>query len=410
MNEFNKSLLLVLIASAVSTYSYGMLPGDEDMKQAEAFAKEQEAKAARTAEAQVHSAPAATSEGSASPLAQVLPGEVRPEAPLSPRKKSELETTVYKDSSTAAPASESRTSSPKPAVHPDFHPLITTGERDKLGIDSAGHVIPGSEKTATLPIVTSEGTASPTPSSPRESDDGGYVSASDGRSREGSRIKEPAPARPGEVEAGKKIDSALAREHSATPPVEESMVRKHDDNKAAGVGLPPASSRSTITFAEKDLKKCTSGSGQARHEDGTEAIEKATALETGERSADRTASPGVCAGAAPDLGEKDVAAGSAAAQKDSLLEKIKRNKLKTFAIILALAEAADLTQAFFLKTTKEELKDKTLVQKAKLVAQKTYTAKLIGAAKDGLMNRVVPGILDLKQKAQNYINKKTQTT
>ncbi len=94
---------------------------------------------------------------------------------------------------------------------------------------------------------------------------------------------------------------------------------------------------------------------------------------------------------------------------DSFVAKMKRNNLKAFAVIFALAEAADFAQAFFLKTTKEELQDKTLVQKAKLIAQKTYTAALLGVAKDGLMNKVVPGILDLKHKAQDYLNKKKQT-
>ncbi len=99
----------------------------------------------------------------------------------------------------------------------------------------------------------------------------------------------------------------------------------------------------------------------------------------------------------------------AAGQRVSFIAKVKRNKLKTFALILALAEAADLTQAYFLKTTNEELKNKTLMQKAKLIASKTYTAKLLTAAKDGLKSRVIPGILDLKQKAQDYITKKKQT-
>ncbi len=84
------------------------------------------------------------------------------------------------------------------------------------------------------------------------------------------------------------------------------------------------------------------------------------------------------------------------------------NKLRVFAGIIVIAEAIDFAQAL-VKTTKEELQDKTVAQTALLIAQKTYTAKLLGAAKDGLKNRVVPGILDLKQKAQDYINKKKQT-
>lgn len=84
------------------------------------------------------------------------------------------------------------------------------------------------------------------------------------------------------------------------------------------------------------------------------------------------------------------------------------NKLRAFVGLIVIAEAVDFAQALC-KAKKEELQDKTVAQTAQLIAQKTYTAKLLGAAKNGLINRVVPGILDLKQKAQDYINKKKQT-
>jgi hypothetical protein len=106
-------------------------------------------------------------------------------------------------------------------------------------------------------------------------------------------------------------------------------------------------------------------------------------------------------------GNLDKERGARNVPQSSWMGTLGSNKLKAFAGFIVIAEVADLAQAWW--KTKEELYSKTLGQKAELIAQKTYTAKLLGAAKDGLMNRVVPGILDLKQKAQDYLNKKKQT-
>lgn len=76
--------------------------------------------------------------------------------------------------------------------------------------------------------------------------------------------------------------------------------------------------------------------------------------------------------------------------------------------LIMVAEAVDFAYALC-KTTKEELQDKTVAQTAQLIAQKTYTAALLKAAKNRLENQVIPGILDLKQKALAYYNKKKQT-
>jgi hypothetical protein len=439
MNEFKRNLLIVLIAGVVSTYSYGMaaLIGEEDAKRMKDFASGQGTTSSTDAAPAPSTtvAPQATAEGLKSPSEGVLPGEVKRAASPAPRVKTELETTVRHGDS---PAAETTAAPSSPRA--------------------------GSPKPAAPPSASSERTASPTPSSPRDSD--GYVSASDGRSREGSVIKEPAPARPSasvdEFAAGreqfrarkaaaaaaKPVAKATSEEITAesssekgesasrefSGPVEESMLRTRDEkpvatDSAAGVGLSPAPA--TVTFAEPDpsasaaqLKEAVEEIGgsvnteklahvaQAR-KDATPSVDMSASAKSEKRkTADGSLSeenssdsesgtwapaPSSLASAAP-VPAADVPAGSAAAQKDSLLAKIKRNKLKTFAIILALAEAADLTQAFFLKTTKEELQDKTLMQKAKLVAQKTYTAKLLGAAKDTALN--------LKQHFKTFLHKK----
>ncbi len=161
----------------------------------------------------------------------------------------------------------------------------------------------------------------------------------------------------------------------------------------------------TLSYGmDKDgFKPSRSAQRRARKKVNKEAVAQA------EHQAIRSDAPNASGDAVLSSAKPVPAENSAAVQSASLFAKIKRNKSKTFALILALAEASDFAQAYFLKTTNEELKDKTFMQKAQLIAQKTYTAKLLGAAKEGLVNRVVPGILDLKQKAQDYINKKKQT-
>lgn len=404
MNEFTRSLLLVLIASAVSTSSYGMghavLIGEEDAKRMETVTP-----AAAPVITTVVLQP--TPEGSRSPLEGVLPGEVKRAASPAPREKSVLETTVRHGDSSVAPS----------------------------GADAAAHSNAGLIVAQPLPRAEA---GTPPPASPERVDspasssdsDREYVSAAEGGSgirknvsdselakqrtaatadefaqvrvqRGKGAVAEKHASREASAEipaaAGAKktaSNSGLTHERSATPPVEDAMLRSKDEksftpsaasvlpstklDSAAGVGLPAPEAR-----AASPERKPIPASMPAATDSFSHSFSPAPAV-------------GVRSAAAPDPLLDPVYL--PLPQKDSLLAKIKRNKLKIFAVILALVETADFAQAYFLKTTKDELKDKTLTEKAKLITQKTYTAALLGAAKDTALN--------LKQHFKTFLHKK----
>lgn len=404
MNEFKRSLLIVFIAGAMSTYSYAMLPSQEDMERAEAFARERAATtAAVPTPSTLTAAPVAGAEGLRSPSDQILPGAVPAAAP-SPREKSILEMTVYHaDASAAAASSDARTAFPNPTT-PLTHSRSNSSASSVSVSDCEFYDAP-SGRTSQSGSVIKE--AEPVPERARANNED-FVAAQERVRAKQSTAAQAAVGRSASAEihaAARVVDSkegTVSRDSSE--PIEEAILRSRDEKftpSAASV-LPIAKSDSDL--ATETALPASAAKPQPEYISGLTPVRDSSSTATVSLS-------DVSSQAVPvPVPAVDVPASDpAAAQKDSLLEKVKRNKLKTFALILALAEAADLTQAYFLKTTKEELQDKTFIQKAKLVAQKMYTAKLLNAAKNGLMDRVVPGILDLKQKAQDYINKKKQT-
>ena len=352
MNEFKRNLLIVLIAGAVSTYSYGMghavLIGEEDAKRLETVTP-----AAAPVITTVVLQP--TPEGSRSPLEGVLPGEVKRAASPAPREKSVLETTVRHGDSSVAPS----------------------------GADAAAHSNAGLIVAQPLPRAEA---GTPPPASPERVDspasssdsDREYVSAAEG----GSGIRKNVS----DSELPKRRLTATADEFAqGRAQVGKGAVAEKPSSReasaeipAAGVGLPAPEAR-----AASPERKPIPASMPSATDSFSHSFSPAPAVDVGST-------------AAPDPLLDPVYL--PLPQKESLLEKIKRNKLKTFAVILALVETADFAQAYFLKTTKDELKDKTLTEKAKLITQKTYTAALLGAAKDTALN--------LKQHLKTFFNKK----
>lgn len=408
MNNLKRNLLIVLIAGAMSTYSYGMLPSQEDMERAEALAKEK---------ADLASSQATTTtvvaqpipEGSRSPLEVVLPGEVRAPSPAA-RVKSELETTVrHGDGSTTTV----RTATPPVATPETGDSPASSSDSDREYVSAAEGGSNIRKNVSDSELVKQRATAT--------ADDFAQAKAH-GKNAALREASAEVPAAAGAKKTAS--NSALTHERSATPPVEEAILRARDADKTAalpetdtgaGVGLPKPAARAAVTFAEPDPASSSAGlASEVEKMGGSVNADKLAAAAQARKDA---APVDLLGGKKEDAGsvsassssdsesamrlpatDKDVAAKPAALQKDSLLEKVKRNKLKTLALILALAEAADLTQAYFLKTTKEELQDKTLMQKAKIIAQKTYTVKLLGAAKDTALN--------LKQHLKTFLNKK----
>lgn len=62
-----------------------------------------------------------------------------------------------------------------------------------------------------------------------------------------------------------------------------------------------------------------------------------------------------------------------------IVKKVKKDLLKILAAIVVTVEMVDFTHTY-LKTSKDELKDKGFVEQAKVVAQKTYTARALSSA------------------------------
>ena len=373
MNEFNRNLLIVLIAGAVSTSSYAMFPSQEDVERAEAFIQGQ---AERKAAAGVYSDSRCTEVGR-SGLVFFVP-----------------------DSSLPIPIGEEDAKRMKANGRTALEGTVLPGA-DKDGFVDASTGSQPSSKSGSK--IERGSDASPTASTSSELSDSSprpkIFRTSDGKTIDLNTVDREKLKRTRAALGHRRTPSGeILKSH--TLPVElpavklepfdfDHVKKQLTEQKAAdtaGVGPLPKRVPSVSPEVSGELERAILTDSAAR-KSGTLPIR--TELPVVQLKNDEPSDKDV-----KRLLDK-------LGYTPSWIEKIQNNKFK---ILTAVFVAADIAYAWS-KTTKEELKDKTAIQQAKVVGEKTCMIAFAHKIKNGL-NKALEATLNLKQRAQSLLNNK----